>query len=351
MRFLAGISISATVLLASAIVLSGCGGTGASSGTPSAERGPSSNGRPSTTAKPSPAELALRREELRAAQRAAQARVMLANRKADAVVASQSLTTFSDADASFSYPSSWNVSRTDSPGLRDVTVGAPDGTHLIRVDISDAAPSSDPEVLAAPVEKSLEGQPGYRLIAWDRTTFGGYDALRWEFVVQEHGRPLRKVDTFFADNSGSGVAILVQAPAAGYQFWTPLFGDVRRSLVVNDAQPALPATPAPSAAPQSAPTDSGSFCDTHACIANFDEGNGYIVQCADGMWSQSGGLSGACSYHGGEAGSPYDGSSGGSYVPAPATGSGDGYSVVCMDGTVSNSGGIQGACSHHGGVG
>ncbi len=31
-------------------------------------------------------------------------------------------------------------------------------------------------------------------------------------------------------------------------------------------------------------------------------------------------------------------------------GSGNGYPVTCADGTVSDSGGIQGACSHHGGV-
>ena len=42
------------------------------------------------------------------------------------------------------------------------------------------------------------------------------------------------------------------------------------------------------------------FCTSHACIPNFPNGNGYIVQCADGEWSHSGGLSGACSYHGGE---------------------------------------------------
>jgi len=42
------------------------------------------------------------------------------------------------------------------------------------------------------------------------------------------------------------------------------------------------------------------FCATHRCIDNFDEGRGSIVQCADGMWSHSGGLRGACSYHGGE---------------------------------------------------
>lgn len=43
------------------------------------------------------------------------------------------------------------------------------------------------------------------------------------------------------------------------------------------------------------------FCSTHQCIQNFPNGNGYIVQCVDGEWSHSGGLSGACSDHGGES--------------------------------------------------
>jgi hypothetical protein len=42
------------------------------------------------------------------------------------------------------------------------------------------------------------------------------------------------------------------------------------------------------------------FCASHECIGNFDNGQGSIVQCADGMWSHSGGRSGACSGHGGE---------------------------------------------------
>jgi hypothetical protein len=42
------------------------------------------------------------------------------------------------------------------------------------------------------------------------------------------------------------------------------------------------------------------FCSSHHCIPNFPNGNGYIVQCVDGQWSHSGGLSGACSDHGGE---------------------------------------------------
>jgi hypothetical protein len=43
------------------------------------------------------------------------------------------------------------------------------------------------------------------------------------------------------------------------------------------------------------------FCSTHQCIENFPNGSGYIVQCVDGEWSHSGGLSGACSDHGGES--------------------------------------------------
>ena len=34
-------------------------------------------------------------------------------------------------------------------------------------------------------------------------------------------------------------------------------------------------------------------------IPNYNNGNGYRVQCADGMYSQSGGIQGACSGHGG----------------------------------------------------
>jgi hypothetical protein len=59
------------------------------------------------------------------------------------------------------------------------------------------------------------------------------------------------------------------------------------------------------------------FCDTHACIPSFEEGTGSIVQCADGMWSRSGGRPGACSHHGGVAEQP-SGSSDGIAVTAPA---------------------------------
>jgi hypothetical protein len=64
--------------------------------------------------------------------------------------------------------------------------------------------------------------------------------------------------------------------------------------------PTPPAPPAEAPGSYSHATDS-QFCSSHACIPNFPNGNGYIIQCVDGEWSHSGGLSGACSDHGGEA--------------------------------------------------
>jgi hypothetical protein len=43
----------------------------------------------------------------------------------------------------------------------------------------------------------------------------------------------------------------------------------------------------------------GEFCSYFACINNFWNGNGYVVECADERYSKSGGIQGACSQHGG----------------------------------------------------
>jgi hypothetical protein len=50
------------------------------------------------------------------------------------------------------------------------------------------------------------------------------------------------------------------------------------------------------------PARSADFCSTHSCIGNFDEGQGSITRCSDGTYSHSGGVQGACSWHGGVAG-------------------------------------------------
>jgi hypothetical protein len=124
------------------------------------------------------------------------------------------------------------------------------------------------------------------------------------------------------------------------------------------------------------------FCSTHHCIANFPNGHGEVVECSDGEWSHSGGISGACADHGGQKGG---GESSGSTTPENSEKSGSGGSsgsgnegpgspshtgdtqfcethkcianfpngngavVECNDGEWSHSGGLSGACSDHGG--
>lgn len=43
------------------------------------------------------------------------------------------------------------------------------------------------------------------------------------------------------------------------------------------------------------------FCSEHECIGNFTTEDGTVVKCSDGTYSHAGGISGACSDHGGEA--------------------------------------------------
>ncbi len=43
------------------------------------------------------------------------------------------------------------------------------------------------------------------------------------------------------------------------------------------------------------------FCEEHHCIGEFTTEDGTVVECSDGTFSHAGGLSGACSDHGGEA--------------------------------------------------
>jgi hypothetical protein len=43
------------------------------------------------------------------------------------------------------------------------------------------------------------------------------------------------------------------------------------------------------------------FCEEHECIGEFESEPGTVVECSDGSYSHSGGISGACSDHGGEA--------------------------------------------------
>ena len=48
------------------------------------------------------------------------------------------------------------------------------------------------------------------------------------------------------------------------------------------------------------------FCTYFPCIPSFSSGTGYVVECADGQYSRSGGVTGACSTHGGPGRTLFD---------------------------------------------
>ncbi len=79
--------------------------------------------------------------------------------------------------------------------------------------------------------------------------------------------------------------------------------------------PAPPAPPTTQACPVATPisnpwcinptqgslitTPPAEFCGYFPCIANFGNGRGYVMECRDGLFGKSGGISGSCSGHGG----------------------------------------------------
>lgn len=70
------------------------------------------------------------------------------------------------------------------------------------------------------------------------------------------------------------------------------------------AAPGAPVSSAPSSAIETVGSSDHStdtqFCSVNQCIGDFTGEGGTIVQCADGTYSHAGGISGACSHHGGE---------------------------------------------------
>jgi hypothetical protein len=89
-------------------------------------------------------------------------------------------------------------------------------------------------------------------------------------------------------------------------------------------------TPDGSAGSGVLPTAAGATsgpCDGHPCIGDWQKEaakGGTAVQCNDGTWSHAGGLSGACSDHGGESSGR---SASGANAPPPSAGGSPGYGV------------------------
>lgn len=102
-----------------------------------------------------------------------------------------------------------------------------------------------------------------------------------------------------------------QDQTSGCRTWSGNYQMIEQGGSWLIAKAEITPSPCSGAAPAPSPPTSTSgpgvtdFCSAHTCIPNFPNGAGYIVQCADGEWSHSGGLSGACSDHGGETATRY----------------------------------------------
>jgi hypothetical protein len=163
-------------------------------------------------------------------------------------------------------------------------------TSVVRID-AVAGETAGPAQKAGQVRALTSQTAGYSEIAFGSTALDGQDAWRWVFQVSG----TQRVD-YFRNDCGTGIAVLGTAAPADFPSLESTFQRIAASVSTDCATaPAAPTTSAPSQ----------DFCATHACIDNFDNGTGYIVQCNDGMWSHSGGRPGACSYHGGESGRTY----------------------------------------------
>jgi hypothetical protein len=90
-----------------------------------------------------------------------------------------------------------------------------------------------------------------------------------------------------------------QSQADAYASAHDLGPDPYEGLPSSGSDESVPDYEAPDYDPDYTPPDD--YTPPGENIPNYDNGRGYRVQCADGTFSHSGGIQGACSYHGGVA--------------------------------------------------
>jgi hypothetical protein len=143
---------------------------------------------------------------------------------------------FTGRSLSVRYPRGWRVlsAEVNKGSYIDTTISDPsEPSWLLRIDESPGHNSPTPEYAAAPVLKMLRSAPGYRQLDLSDVLFLHRPALRWEFVVEQGGVLLHKVDIFFTDANGNDWGVLFQAPASEWANADPRFHASVASLRVD----------------------------------------------------------------------------------------------------------------------
>ena len=143
----------------------------------------------------------------------------------------------------------------------------------------------------------------------------------------QHTQTSTSQQTTPTDTPTQDTSLLAITPTdtpADYPTDTPIPTDTPQPTATPTPKPAIQPTATPRPQPTPTPHHTGvngnpwgydfnpggyityppsGFCNYFNCIATFyasdDPGDGYVVECQDGTYSQSGGESGACSSHGG----------------------------------------------------
>jgi S1-C subfamily serine protease len=148
-----------------------------------------------------------------------------------------STTAYTGTAFSIDYPADWQVKNAETPesyGTDTTFVSPANSNTLLRVDVSQNTTVSDPQSAAQPVIAALQQESDYQQLDLSPTTFDGFPALHWEFVVSESGVLLHKEDIFFIDtNNNSAVAVLTSAPADQYAGLASDFAILRQTLSMN----------------------------------------------------------------------------------------------------------------------
>lgn len=129
------------------------------------------------------------------------------------------------------YPRSWRVETAEANkgAYLDTTIRDPsDSATMLRVDVTPGS-TDDLATAAGKVRSALSRASGYQELDFSPIDFQGYDAIRWEFLVNEGGVPLHKVDVFFMSGADE-FAVLTQSRASEYSVMSDLFDSIRGSL-------------------------------------------------------------------------------------------------------------------------